>query len=345
MPLESIEEENIIVLPEPNQSTKISISLPKIFYIKNIKTIDDAYKKILELQPLLINLSNLAFTENNKKAWDIIQKLMYYWNYRDILRIERIQDNTPLVEYALRKVILDTQQQTLPNYKLECENSFTPERAVQELSEKALSHRINQHPLLERMTQHGLEMQHIKLFLENYYVNNRMFHLFIVALSLCSPLERRTELANNFYDEMGSGDSRMAHPELFLKNFNNLNRPEVITPLPESLYLVNTKTHAAFLSGDYHYGMGGFGYIELTMPNQMKKILNGLMKSGLPKADLEFWEIHITIDIEHGKRWFSEMLQLIETPEQAKKCLAGGISLLDARATMYDGILQSYDSM
>ncbi len=104
--------------------------------------------------------------------------------------------------------------------------------------------------------------------------------------------------------------------------------------------MVNAKTYAAFLSGDYYFGMGGFGYIELAMPNQMIKILKGLEKSGLPKQDLEFWDAHITLDLEHGKTWFSEMLKLIKNSEQAQRCLEGGSSLLEARAKMFDSILR-----
>lgn len=259
------------------------------------------------------------------------------------MRIDRIRDDTPLVEAALRRRVIDIETQHLPVYQLECVSDFTPERAVQELADKVFSHRINTHPLLEEMFKNGISPRQVKIFLENYYVNNRLFHLFIATLNLCTPLERRTELANNFYDELGAGDSAMAHPVLFFKNFNHIEKPTCISPLPEALSLVNAKTYAAFLSGDYHYGMGGFGYIELAMPNQMKKILMGLRKSGLPEADLEFWEAHIYIDEEHGKAWFSEMLHLIETPEEAQKCLVGGMRLLDARAKMYDGVFNCHD--
>ncbi|HLB42969.1 MAG TPA: iron-containing redox enzyme family protein [Gammaproteobacteria bacterium] len=331
--------QEVINLIEKDQQVAISIRLPKSFLFKNILEIDHAYHKISELTPMITNLAKTAFIEQNKTAWKTVQLLLYYWNYRDLMRIDRVKDNTILVEYALRKIILDIQMNYAPCYSLECVNDFTPERAVQELADKVYSHRINKHPLLEEMVNHGMSPSSVRLFLENYYVNNRLFHLFIAGLCFCTPMAKRTELANNFYDEMGAGDTDMAHPTLFLKNFNTIKLPTIITPLPESVYLVNAKTYAAFLSGDYHYGMGGFGYIELAMPNQMRKILAGLEKSGLPRSDLEFWETHISIDVEHGKTWFSEMLDLIKTAEHAQKCLTGGMHLLEARATMYDGIL------
>jgi Iron-containing redox enzyme len=334
--------EKVISFQEIDQPIQVFVSIPEAFAVTNILDIEQAFKKISELTPIALELANAAFVKKDKSTWDIAQRSMYYWNYRDLTRVDRIQDYTSLVENALRKIFLEIEIKNSPNYQLECMEEFTPERAVQELADKVFSHRINKHPLLEEMASHGISLNCLKKFLENYYVNNRVFHLFIVALSLCSPLARRTELANNFYDELGGGDSLMAHPVLFLKNFNSIGKPSFISPLPESLHLVNAKTFAAFLSGDFHYGMGSFGYIELAMPGQMRKILSGLEKSGLPKSDLEFWETHITIDVEHGKTWFSEMHHLIETAEQAQKCLVGGMRLLNARAAMYDGIWSCY---
>lgn len=327
-----------VVFLEPEETTSIGISLPKKYLVQDIDTLDGAYNKIKELTSSIRITAEAAFGQKSKPAWDAIQTLLYYWNHRDLLRIDRVGSYVHIVENALRKIVLDTENKYLSEHALESVNDFSPERAVQELADKAHSHRINNHPLLEQMENHGIPMDTARLFLDNYYVNNRLFHLFIAALSLSTPMSRRTELANNFFDEMGSGDNAMAHPNLFLKNFDTIGRPSKITPIPEALSLVNAKTFAAFSCGDYYYGMGGFGYIELAMPKQMEKILKGLGKSGFSRENLEFWETHITIDLEHGKAWFGEMRELIKTPEQAQKCLAGGMRLLDARASMYDGV-------
>lgn len=329
-----------IALIEKECDVKVNLTLPEKFVVAGVQDIEEVQRRVNELSPLISSLAHSAFSKNNKSSWDLVQTLLYYWNYRDLLRIDRIKDNSPLVEYALRKIVLDEQIRNQPNYSLECFKHFTPEKAVEEMADKAYSHRINQHSLLTEMANNGIKAEAVKVFLENYYVNNRLFHLFIIALGLAAPLSRRTEIANNFFDEMGAGDHAMAHPNLFLKNFYTIGKPTSISPLPEALCLANAKMYAAFLCGDPHYGMGGFGYIELTMPEQMKKILSGLEKSGIPRSDLVFWETHISIDIEHGKAWFEEMLALIETPEQAQRCLTGGLTLLEARATMYDGILQ-----
>ena len=331
----------LVEIREVDQNVVIGINLPEKLIEKPIFSFNKAIEKIISLSDWIKEISYLAFVENRKEIWDLVQNILYYWNYRDLTRVAR-NNYSAFIENTLRKIVLDIQKENAINYRLDCASSFTPEKAVKELADRALSHRINDHELLETMNEQGLSIGKVKTFLENYYVNNRLFHLFICALTLCTPFSRRSDLANNFYDEMGAGDPALAHPTLFLKNFNGIagGIPKLITPLPGALSLANAKTNAAFLSGNYHYGMGGFGFIELTMPNQMKKILSGLQKSGIKRQDLEFWELHIKVDIVHGETWFSNMLEIIKTPEDALYCLQGGMSLLDARAKMYDEILK-----
>lgn len=322
-------------------------SIPIILNIQEDFIIDQtisehrhAFNIVETLLPSVTKLAECAFIHQEKSAWDEIQKILYLWNIQDIHRVNGAVSKhyRSIVQDILRNKIIEIELQAVDTPILESKNNFTPKRAVAELAERANSHRINHHPLLNELNQNGLPHEAIKTFASNYYVNNRLFHLFIVTLGLFTPLERRTELANNFYDELGGGDSQMAHPLLFLKNFNTIGRPQEIEPFPESFHLANAKLYAAYLSGNYHYGMGGFGCIELTMPDQMRKILNGFQLSKLPRKDLEFWEIHISIDVEHGKTWFNEMLHLLKTPEEAQDCLSGGMALLEARAKMYDGI-------
>ncbi len=332
------------IIQKENSTTAIPLilDLPKSWlFDKPIRDIDKLMKLVNDKLPAITELATDACLAKYSETWQTLQKILYHWNRQDLLRKNVTQDYRFIVQSILRNKIVEIEQNMLPKHLLECAFHFTPELATQELADKAKSHRINFHPLLNELNDHGLPIDALRTFINNYYVNNRVFHLFIAALALSTPFERRTELANNFYDELGSGDNSMAHPALFFKNFATLGVPDYIIPQAEALYLVNSKLFATFLSGDYHFGMGGLGFIELTMPNQMTKILNGLKKSGLAESDLEFWELHIAIDEKHGKAWFNEMQQLITNVNEAITCLQGGLFLLEARATLYDGIWNS----
>ena len=286
-------------------------------------------------------LARRAFHDRDRASWESVQKLLYLWNMEEFRRTTPVTDHGRAVRQALRNCIIEEQERVDgddPGLRLACYDSFSQDRALDELYHRAIEHRINTHPLLREMQEHHLSPEGVQLFLENYYVNNCIFHLHIASQSMSVPFEIRPELAQNFYDELGEGRRDRAHPVLFLKNFDAFGRPDSVTPLAESLHLMNTKIYCSMLAGSYHVGLGCFGFIEVTMPTQMRAILAGLGRSGLSRDNLEFWRLHISIDEVHGKTWFEEMRQLITTPEQAQDVLRGGIRGLDGRAGVYDAV-------
>lgn len=333
----TFQEDSISAVP-------VEVDVPKEWLLERpFANLGGVFSYLAREMPRVEALALAAYAYNDRFAWSIIQNILYIWNVKQIFRLDTVDSYKYLAYSVLRRKIVDTQLKHRPIFTLECEKNFTPEKAVNELYERAMSHRINSHPFLAELQKNGIPLNQVRLFLNNYYVNNRLFHLFIAAQSLSTPMEMRTELYTNLDDELGQGDNAFAHPTLFLKNFNTIGKPKLIKPLPEALFLANCKFTSTFLSDCYQTGLGGFGFIELTMPNQMLKIYEGLKKSGLPEQDLDFWQIHITVDIEHGEAWFGEMAELIKTPQHANLCLNGGMLLLEARATMYDGFLRALD--
>ena len=175
--------------------------------------------------------------------------------------------------------------------------------------------------------------------MQNWNTDSYIFHLYIAAQSLSTPFELRGELYHNLYEELGEGDISNAHPVIYKRNYKTIAEDEEFLPLAESLYMFNTQVYYTQQAGDYRKGLGGLGFIELNVPQQMRQIYNGLKKSGLPDEDLLFWPLHIELDSEHGEAWFEEMRQVISTPDHALSMLEGGIRILDARASMLDALL------
>lgn len=318
---------------------KISIAVQDDVYLAAAPRAEDILSTVAALRPTLKSLSRRAFVDHDKEAWGEIQRLLYLFNIEDLERRSSVTDPRRTTRQLLRNTIIEEEEAAeAPPPQLACLDHFSSDAAIRELYDVARAHRIAAHPLLIEMSKSGLPPAAVRLFLENYYINNRVFHLHIAALSLASPLELRGEMYRNLNDELGQAVFESAHPVIFLQNFRSIGRPAVISPLVESLYLLNSKVYAAFLCGDYRVGVGGFGFLELTMPTQMRQIHEGLQRSGLPEEDLGFWPLHATIDEKHGEDWFNEMRQIIATPEDAQAALRGGVRLLDARAGFFDGI-------
>lgn len=286
-------------------------------------------------------LGRQAFLSNDRAAWQRAQCLLYHWNMEELTRSTPYGDHGRAVRQILRNRLLAIQEEGWRKNlsgQLRSLVDGPVDGMLAELQRRARAHRINDHPLLQEMALHGLPRHGVSLFLENYYVNNHVFHLHMAALALMAPLEARGEIAQNFYDEMGEGDLTRAHPILFLRNFDPIGMPDVIDPVPESLDLLNSKIYCAFHCANTAIGLGGFGFLELTMPKQMELILAGLEKSGFESRELEFWQVHISLDAIHGDSWFDSMSQIVKTPEEARNALFGGLLLLDARASVYDAV-------
>lgn len=332
-----INDNSVVFLENSMSALPIVLKLDTKYLFENMSGINQLSKKLSYLLPSIEEISIQAFSNKDSEEWKTIQNILYYFNIHELFKIN--YKSLGFTSYMLlRNKIIEIENNFTSHHNLDCFNSFTSIKAISELHDKANSHRINNHPLLVHMENHGLNEVSAKIFLDNYYVNNRVFHLFVAQQSLMAPMEMRVEMYKNLFDELGTGDRDMAHPLLFLRNFATIGFPENIKPFSETLHLFNSKYYATTLSENYHFGMGGLGFIEISMPKQMTMILNGFRKSPIPEKDLEFWRVHILIDKEHGKAWFEEMHELIHTPEQAEICLNGGLRLIEARAKMYDGI-------
>lgn len=325
---------------------RIDVPMPKQFSFRSATNLQEAEEIIHRQLPGIEALAHAAFDYDNPRAWTDAQNMLYHWNLDELERQSPVTDYSRLVRQVLRNRLLEIEEQgRKERYLLECWDNFTPDTAIEELKAAAENHRIHSHPLLDYMAAVGLPSAAVQLFLDNYYVNNRVFHLHIAAQSLSAPFEMRAEMYQNLFDELGSGEPSEAHPLLFLRNYRTLKLPETIIPLTGSLFLLNTKIYHTFLSGNVLQGIGGLGFLELAMPAQMEKIFTGLKQSGLPVKDLIFWELHITLDQAHGESWFEEVREITRTREDAQALLKGGMSILDARTRFYDDVWDAVQDM
>lgn len=323
---------------------KINIQFPKDLNSDNINSMKDVETYYASSMKFLEPIAEKAFADRDESSWSQIQHILYHYNTRDFERTIDPLSFQAVAERAVRNGIVAIQNKHHKTYAIDLEGGYTADKAIDVLMSTALKHRINNHPLFDIMKK-GLSKDEIRIFLDNYYVNNRLFHLHLTALTQASPLERRNDLAVNFYDEMGGEEANDAHPLLFMKNYEFIGASSSINPTPGTLHLLNTKVQLCHLSSDFRLGFGGLGFIEISMPTQMKLILDGLTKSGMNASQSIFWDLHITIDEQHGESWFEEMREMITSEEDYKIILDSGVRLLNARADLYDDIYSEIASL
>ncbi len=208
------------------------------------------------------------------------------------------------------------------------------------LRKRVNKHRVNNNPLFEYFDNDDLSDDEIRYFLTNYRLNMQHFHLHVAAYSLFVPFEMREELYHNLHDEFGQGDFSKAHPNLFeplMKFFGGANSEDINA---ESCHLLNTKINLCWFADGLEYGLGGMGALELSIPQQQRRILSHLRRRCVDEKLLEFFIVHCELDEDHGEGWFASGLPFLNTRSQFQKVFSGAMRMLDSRASVYDGILK-----
>ncbi|MBO3462208.1 iron-containing redox enzyme family protein [Aetokthonos hydrillicola Thurmond2011] len=279
-----------------------------------------------------------AFENKGSLAWRKIQFLLFDMNLRLIREGFGLGTSRFLREWELRHLIEQIEQQYLPQEELPTE-IITVEAFMPWLKERISQHRVNHHPLFNLFDHDDLSNEEIRYFLANYRVNMQRFHLHVAAFSLIVPFEMREELYDNLYDEFGQGDFTQAHPNLFepLMDYFGGAREEDINP--ETCHLLNTKINLCWFADGLHYGIGGMGALELAIPLQQRRILAHLRRRGLSEDMVKFFVVHCELDEDHGEGWFAAGMPYMHTIEDLRKVFSSAMRMLEARAGVYDGIL------
>jgi Iron-containing redox enzyme len=282
-------------------------------------------------------LAHEAFKNKGGKVWRDLQFMLFQMNLRLMRDGFGLSTARSEKEWLLRSTIERVEQQYLSQEQVPAEIKTADEFMVW-LKQRIYGHRVNHSPLFELFDKDDLSEEEVRFFLANYRVNMQRFHLHVAAYSLIVPFEMREELYHNLHDEFGQGDFTKAHPNLFepLMDYYGGARDEDINA--ETCNLLNTKINLCWFADGLHYGLGGMGGLELSIPMQQRRVLAHLRRRGLSEKLVEFFVVHCELDEDHGDGWFAAGMPHMNTHEDFQKVFSGAMRMLDARAVVYDGI-------
>ncbi|GAB1542707.1 hypothetical protein NUACC21_53810 [Scytonema sp. NUACC21] len=310
------------------QSEKLQSFLLENFQIANLQT----YVQGLE------EFAHQAFKNKNITAWQDLQYMLFKLNQQLLQNGHGLGTERSLKEWVIRDTIERVEQQYLPKQQVPKEIN-NAELFLPWLKQQIQNHRVNNHPLFLLFDNDNLSNEEIRYFLANHWVYTQNFHLHIAAYSLSVPFEMRGELFRNIYDEMGRGNFSEAHPNLFtpLMNYFGGAYPEDINP--ETCHFFNTQVSLCWFGDGLHYGIGGMGALELSVPLQHKRVLDHLLRRGLSEELVQFFVIHCELDGDHADGWFAAGMPYVRNSQDLQKVFAGAMRILEARVVLYDGIL------
>lgn len=214
----------------------------------------------------------------------------------------------------------------------------------EELEEEIRAHPALNHPFLEKFRQGKLSLDRIRLFARQYYLYSRWFGRYISAIVANMPDEYpRAFLIKNLYQEHGEGNPDNTHPAMFRRFMRALRLDsqeiEETEPLPEMRLFIH---EYLLISRECHFleAMGALGPgTESIVPYIYRPIYEGLKKEpSLKGDDIEFFALHMTLDIEHSANIKEALLQYAEKEQNQRLIRQGAMAALSARTVLWNGL-------
>ena len=209
------------------------------------------------------------------------------------------------------------------------------------------AHAASRHPLFRFLAEEATARQlAYYIFQEN--PSDANFEDLIVSLQLgIGNPNSKMELARNYWDEMGLGDIRLVHTELYNEFLTEVRGlvPEFdshFEALPEAIATGNYLLYACKYRSTRYLGLGCLGVIERLFSEASETVVKACVRLGI-KTQL-YHRTHCAIDLEHTDRWSTHLFDEIERdgPVAAEEIALGAILRLNIIGAMYDRILAQF---
>jgi Iron-containing redox enzyme len=176
-------------------------------------------------------------------------------------------------------------------------------------------------------------LQDMRWFLEQEVAGEAGFDDLVALTQVKLPNRPKLEMARNYWDEMGQGQSNGMHGPMLSRLAQELElRCGIEHVVVESLALANMMTGLAANRRYAYHSVGALGVIELTAPGRAAQVNAGLKRLGISGAARQYFALHATLDIRHFEAWKREVIYpLVASEPEVASAIAEG-ALLQLRA-------------
>lgn len=135
--------------------------------------------------------------------------------------------------------------------------------------------------------------------------------------------EIKSEIACNFWDEVGKGSMDMVHRELRgnimemleIEKDCYINQIEIFER--EELELINTYLSSALDRTQLAQLVGSLLATELMIPGRFVYLIEGWKRNGIKLKKLKYLTDHVTVDAEHAENWMHKVVMPLVTKNPA----------------------------
>jgi hypothetical protein len=180
--------------------------------------------------------------------------------------------------------------------------------------------------LAERAT-----LPQLKWFVEQEVAGEAGFDDLLAMTQVKVAEQAKLEMARNYWDEMGRGQSKGMHGPMLERLARYLDvHPAAETVIPESLALGNAMVALACSRRYAFHSVGALGVIEMTAPTRAGYVDRGLRRLGVPAKKRHYFALHAILDVKHSEAWNREVLRplVAADPARARAIAEGAVMRL-----------------
>lgn len=203
---------------------------------------------------------------------------------------------------------------------------------------------ILNHPFLKRISSGEMTFTQLQYFAGQYSIYCYYFPRFLSALAANIPDDKtRMPIIENLWEEHGSGKMSRSHRQLFNKFMESLDidthNLSTITPLAETKECVDTLMDLC-MNNSYIESLGAMGPgTEFFTNDEYEIIYNGLLKSKyFENRDLQFWKVHISLDVEHYSEMVEVLFPYINETKNRDLVKKGAFTAIKMEQLFWDGL-------
>ncbi|HEY7006230.1 MAG TPA: iron-containing redox enzyme family protein [Sphingomicrobium sp.] len=196
-----------------------------------------------------------------------------------------------------------------------------------------------QHDPLFPWLEHEARLEQMRWYLTQEAAGEAGFDDLTAYTQVKLPERIKLELARNYWDEMGRGNSKGMHGPMLHRLVVRLNLDPVIEETVwESLALANAMTAMATRRDYAWHALGALGVIELTAPGRSAAVAAGLKRLGMSAKDRLYFDLHAVLDVKHSAAWNSEAIApaVAEEPRRATAIAEGALMRLQCGARCFE---------
>lgn len=139
--------------------------------------------------------------------------------------------------------------------------------------------------------------------------------------------EAKLELAGNYWEEMGRGQSREVHSRLYREFAGSIGMRPIAAQEHSVAALARASLGGLLATNRWLQPemLGALGMIELQAGPRCRMVLRGLDRCGAPPRAFPFYQVHAEVDPRHGRDWLARAIEPLarSRPELGWRMLRG----------------------